>query len=126
MAHFAKLDKDNFVTAVHVVNNDILLDEDGNESEQKGIEFLTELHGHEKWKQTSYNGNFRKAYAQIGAKYDEGLDMFLPYCPYPSWKFDYNTFQWNPPVETPEDVDGFDWKWLEVNKEWIKAARPTE
>jgi len=122
MAHFAKLDENNIVTAVEVVNNDVLLDESGNESEQKGINFLKEIYGHEKWKQTSYNRSFRKTYAHIGAKYDHYLDVFIPYCGYPSWKFDYNTFQWSPPISKPEDVDGFVWKWFETNKEWIKVA----
>ena len=54
MAHFAKLDENNNVLEVHVVNNDVITI-DGNESEQAGIEFLTELYGHTLWKQTSYN-----------------------------------------------------------------------
>jgi hypothetical protein len=122
MAHFAKLNENNIVTAIYVVNNDVLLDESGNESEQKGINFLKEIYGHEKWKQTSYNKSFRKTYAQIGSEYVENLDVFLPYCGYSSWKFDYNTFQWNPPVPKPEDVDGFSWVWFETNKEWLKVA----
>lgn len=38
MAHFAKLDKNNIVTTVNVVNNNELL-VDGVENEQKGIDF---------------------------------------------------------------------------------------
>jgi hypothetical protein len=45
MAHFAKLDKNNNVLAVHVVVNDVIT-VNGNESEQIGIDFLTGLHGH--------------------------------------------------------------------------------
>jgi hypothetical protein len=76
MAHFAKLDENNVVLAVHVVNNDVLIT-DGVESEQTGIDFLTGLHGHTNWKQTSYNGNFRGTYAGIGYIYDEELDEFV-------------------------------------------------
>jgi hypothetical protein len=45
MAHFAKLDENNKVLAVHVVVNDVIT-VDGVESEQVGIDFLTGLHGH--------------------------------------------------------------------------------
>jgi hypothetical protein len=39
MAHFAELDDNNIVKQVIVVHNNELLDESGNESEQKGIDF---------------------------------------------------------------------------------------
>ena len=52
MAHFAKLDSDNNVIDIVVVNNDVLGDP---ESEATGITFLTNLTGHSSWKQCSYN-----------------------------------------------------------------------
>lgn len=76
MAHFAKLDDNNVVIAVHVVNNEILVVDDV-ESEQAGIDFLTQLHGHTNWKQTSYNNNFRGKYAGIGDVYDLETDTFV-------------------------------------------------
>lgn len=78
MAHFAKLDENNRVLAVHVVNNDVITI-DGIESEQVGIDFLTNLHGHSSWKQTSYNGSFRGIYAGIGMKYNPEQDIFEPF-----------------------------------------------
>ena len=60
MAHFAKLDENNIVIEVHVVNNNVLL-EDGVEVPQKGIDFLNELFKETStWVQTSYNGNIIK------------------------------------------------------------------
>ena len=44
MAHFAKLDEYNTVTEVVVVNNNVIT-VNGNESEQLGIDFLTNLFG---------------------------------------------------------------------------------
>lgn len=80
MAHFAQLDENNIVTGVLVVNNEKLIDENGNESEQKGIDFLKGLFGQDtKWVQTSYNGNFRGKYAGIGDWYDEENDKFVSY-----------------------------------------------
>jgi hypothetical protein len=77
MAHFAQLDENNIVTKVIVVSNDELIDENGIESEVKGIAFCRSLFGEEtRWVQTSYNGNFRGVYAAIGFGYDANLDLF--------------------------------------------------
>lgn len=123
MAHFAKLDKDNNVISVHPVDNDVIII-DGSESEQAGIDFLTNLYNHDLWKQTSYNKNFRKNYASPGYKYDAVFDAFIPPRPYPSWKLNYTTFQWDPPVPAPEDGEDYIWKWSELNKEWVKFSVP--
>ncbi|CAB4149171.1 hypothetical protein UFOVP534_50, partial [uncultured Caudovirales phage] len=65
MAHFAELNENNKVTQVIVVHNNELLDENGNELEQKGIDFCVNLFGGI-WVQTSYNATIRKNYAGIG------------------------------------------------------------
>ncbi len=121
MAPFAKLDENNNVVNVVSVSNDILI-VNGVESEQAGIDFLTELYGYSLWKQTSYNKNFRKNYAGVGYKDDPDFDAFIPPQLYPSWKLDYTTYQWVPPVTMPEITEEYTWKWSEINKEWIKVA----
>lgn len=94
MAHFAKLDDNNKVLAVHVVNNNVIT-VDGNESEEAGIAFLSELHGHSSWKQTSYNGSFRRNFAGIGMNYLPELDAFIdPKC-HEEATLDETTCQWN-------------------------------
>lgn len=75
MAHFAELDETNTVKQVIVVHNNELVDENGIESEQKGIDFCVNLFGG-KWIQTSYNSNFRGTYAGIGMIYDPVNDEF--------------------------------------------------
>ena len=78
MAHFAWLDEMNVVTCVSTVDNDNLLDADGNENEQVGISYLTQVHGiGYVWKQTSFNDNFRGRYAGVGMIYDAELDEFV-------------------------------------------------
>jgi hypothetical protein len=119
MAHFAKLDDNNVVVSVHVVNNDVITI-DGNESEQAGIDFLTNLHGHSKWKQTSYNGNIRKRYAGIGYSYDEALDAFITPKPFPSWSFNQITCDWDAPVAKPSDSKTYAWD--EVSQSWIETV----
>jgi len=119
MAHFAKLDGGNTVIAVHVVNNDVITI-DGVESEQKGIDFLSDLHGHTLWKQTSYNGTFRKNYAGIGFTYDPDRDAFIPPKPYDSWVLNEITCQWECPVAYP--TDGKMYAWFEPNQQWIEVT----
>jgi hypothetical protein len=66
MAHFARVEN-NIVCGVIVVNNEVLLDENGTEQESIGIDFCKSLYGpHTEWVQTSYNGNFRSKYATSG------------------------------------------------------------
>lgn len=117
MAHFARLDENNVVIAVHVVHNNELLDENGNESEEKGVSFLTNLHKYPHWKQTSYNGNIRKNYAGIGYTYDVQRDSFIPPRPYASWVLNEDTCTWQPPVPYPDD--GKQYQWDEPTTSWI-------
>jgi hypothetical protein len=116
MAHFAKLDENNSVIQVIVVNNDVLLDANGNESEQLGQEFCTQLLGGN-WVQTSYNANFRKNYAGTGHTYDLELDAFIPPSPFPSWVLDTATCQWAAPLPYPDDGESYSWD--EGTQSWI-------
>ena len=90
MAHFAQLDGGNVVTAVIVVSNDDLLDENGVEQETLGIAVCESVVGVGPWVQTSYNGNFRKRYAGIGFTYDAERDAFI--APKPD---DDNEYTWD-------------------------------
>jgi hypothetical protein len=122
MAHFAKLDENNIVLAVHVVNNDVIT-VDGVESEQVGVDFLTDLYGHTLWKQTSYNGTIRKNYAGVGYKYDASRDAFIPPQPWASWILNETTCQWEAPVPYPTDSKRYGW--FEPNQQWIEITGPT-
>jgi len=75
MAHFAELDENNVVLRVTVVDNSVLLDENGIEQEALGLTHLEHLGG--RWVQTSYNKTFRKNYAAIGYTYDAQRDAFI-------------------------------------------------
>ena len=120
MAHFAQLDSTNNVIRVEVVNNNVITDADGNEQEQVGIDFLTNLYGGVGWyKQTSYNGNFRKNYANVGGVYDSVRDAFIPPKPYASWTLVEDTCQWKPPSAMPDDGKRYEWdedttSWKEI------------
>lgn len=95
MAHFAELDSNNVVLRVVVVDNLMLID-NGQELEAKGIAFCKQLFGGDSvWIQTSYNGNFRKHYAGIGYTYDQRLDAFIGVKPQgEGWTLDESACVW--------------------------------
>lgn len=76
MAHFAQLDENNGVVQVIVVANNDCIDSDGNESEEIGVAFCSQLLGG-RWVQTSYNNSIRKQYAGLGFTYNEESDVFV-------------------------------------------------
>lgn len=119
MAHFAKLDNNNIVTEVIVIDNSILLDENNIEQEQLGVEYCQSLFGGN-WQQTSYNSNIKGTYAGVGYKYDEELDRFIPSQPFPSWILTED-FVWESPVPCPP-VDGtVAYDWDEKTTSWVES-----
>ena len=129
MARFAKVDKDNIVQTVHVVENKNLLNDQGEEEEVIGINFLIKVHGEEigfTWIQSSYNTRggvhsdgktpFRKNHAGIGFTYDETRDAFIPPKPYDSWTLNEDTCQWDAPTAYPDD--GKIYTWNEDTQAW--------
>jgi len=71
MAHFAKINSDNIVEEIIVVNNETATDE------ATGVAFCKSLFGEDtNWVQTSYNNNFRGIFAGVGMTYDPVEDIF--------------------------------------------------
>jgi len=126
MAHFAKIGTDNIVEDIVKVADESILDENGVEQEQLGIDFLTTLTRHTNWKQASYNTiggvywerdeqgkvtvpssdqskAFRKNYPIRGGVYDETRDAFYEKQVYPSWTLNETTCIWEAPIPRPSD-----------------------
>ena len=103
MAHFAKIDNTNTVTAVIVAEQDFI------NSGKVGDSFL--------WVQTSYNGNFRKIYAGVGYQYDKTRDAFIAPKPYASWILNEDTCIYEAPVAYPNDGESYTWNESIVNWE---------
>ncbi len=131
MAHFTKLDENNLVLEVILVGNEILLDSNGIESEELGINFLIQWSGgYSNWKQTSYNTYggvhvlggtpLRKNYAGIGFTYDSVRDAFIPPKPFASWLLNENTCQWESPIPSPND--GKYYVWDETTTSWVEVT----
>ncbi len=128
MAHFAKLNAENYVIFVTVARD---------EDENREVE-ISELSG-EIYKRTSYNTRggvhyqadnntpsldqskaFRKNYAGIGYYYDEIRDAFIPPKPFPSWTLNEDTCLWESPIPYPNDGKMYQWNeetgnWEEIN-----------
>jgi hypothetical protein len=117
MGHYAKIDENNVVTQVVVVDNKDMADAFGVEKEHIGAAHLEKILGGT-WKQTSYNGNIRKNYAGIGYTYRADIDAFVPVKPFNSWVLNESTAQWEAP--TPMPTDGKMYSWDEATTNWVE------
>ena len=119
MAYFAKLDGNNMVLDVNVVDNQDVQNLPFPESEAVGVEFLKQWSGgYTNWKQTSYNSNFRKNYAGIGFTYNVLRDAFIPPKPHLSWVLVEETCLWAPPVPRPNINGTESYIWDEATISW--------
>jgi hypothetical protein len=129
MAHYAFINSENIVVQVitGVDENVTQIDLDGtsvggsSEAWERFYESLPQFKGLY-CKRTSYSSSIRANFAGIGYFYDPSFDVFIPLRPYPSWKLNYQTFKWEPPVNIPEELEGYVWQWSELNKEWISIS----
>jgi len=128
MAHFVKLNAENYVIFVTVARD---------EDENREVEISQETG--EIYKRTSYNTRggihyqadnntpsldqskaFRKNYAGIGYYYDSIRDAFIPPKPFPSWILNEQTCLWQSPIPYPNDGKMYQWNeetgnWEEIN-----------
>ena len=113
MAHFAELNSNKEVIRVLVFSNEDINNHGGDLSIQaeQWVESSTpHIEGGVSWKQTSYNGNFRKQYAGIGNIFNSDLNMFIFKQPNgPGWTLDSNG-DWQPgntyPTITTYEING--------------------
>ena len=121
MAHFAKINEENIVTDVVVVDES---------QEHRGEDFLAnDLGFGGRWIQTSYNTKLgqhlnggiplRKNYACVGYIYDPIRDAFYQQQPYPSWVFDEDKCCWNSPIPAPISELVYDWN--EETQSWVEV-----
>jgi hypothetical protein len=116
MAYFAQIDDNGTVLQVIAVSNADAPDPAPEHSEPLGQAFIASLGLTGEWRQTSYNGNFRKAYAGPGWQYDVEADVFIAPQPFPSWSLDAN-HDWQPPTPMPEE--GGPYAWDEDTLAWV-------
>ena len=134
MARFAKIDENNTVIEVVVIDDWNCAGSNGQDNEEVGNTFLKNLYGQNtNWKKTSINTiggvhydvntgqpsadqtkAYRKNCANPGMIYDSGRDAFLWPQPFPSWTLNETTCQWEPPIPNTHSLA----TWNEENQSW--------
>ena len=119
MSHFAKINSDNIVEQVIVIEQEVL--NTGHWGDPAS------------WVQTSYNTHggvhvnggtpLRKNFAGIGYTYDAGRDAFIPPKPFNSWVLNEDTCLWDAPTPMPVE-EGKIFVWNEDTTSWIEF-KPT-
>jgi hypothetical protein len=120
MTHFAKIDENNIVTQVLVIDQETI------NTGHFGDPSL--------FVQTSYNTKggvhygpdgqpdggvaLRKNYAGIGYVYDPQRDAFYVTQPFPSWTLNEDTCYWEAPIPMP--TDGKIYQWNEPTMSWAE------
>jgi hypothetical protein len=123
MAHYARLNEDNMVIDINVIDND----QEEELGESGIVEWLLAVWGGVDWKKTSYNTlanvhslggtPFRKNYSGIGFTFDSERDAFIPPKPFPSFILNEDTCQWESPVPRPDNDKDYDWN--EDTTSWV-------
>ena len=109
MAHYARVNSDNIVTYVTPIPNEMIIDENGVEHEERALDHLYSTIPDsvgDRCIQTSYNNNFRKRHASLGYTWNEELNAFIPPQPFASWTLNTKTANWEPPIPMPELIEG--------------------
>ena len=131
--NFAKIDSENRVKSIHVVDHADCQDENGEISDAVGIAYLTKIHGHSVW---------QPVVGHVGRMYHYSPTYNLFYSPrvFDSWTLDEAAGKWISPVtfpialdysitiDNPEDEDHgktitvqHEPKWDEANQRWISG-----
>lgn len=121
MAHFAKINSENMVENVLVIEQEMI--DTGHWGDPAS------------WIQTSYNTYggvhalggtpLRKNFAGRGFTYDPIRDAFIPPKRYASWVLNEDTCLWEAPVPRPV-IEGKRFIWNEDTTSWIELNPPTE
>ena len=122
MAHFAKLNSSSFVVDIVVLTNETLLDGQGNETEQLGIDYLKSLTGHDDWTQASYNAGFRVIYPSIGDYYNIEKNRFEPQKTHEDYIWKEESYSWEHPLKDQKHEEGFVLN--EATQEWVDFKGP--
>jgi hypothetical protein len=123
MAHFAKLDENNVVLDILVVDNSDINGLPFPESEAVGVAYLNNFLPPATYKQTSYNSNFRYRYAMIGGVFlpdAEEAGVFVDWKEDPNFIWKADTYEWIPPVPCPDD--GVRYCWNILRQKWTPLA----
>ena len=115
MIVFGKLDENNIVLNVIVVDQKDTSDENGQIVESIGQAFCESITG---WPAAQWvmESEDKKNAIGVGMEWDSVNKIFWTPQPYPSWTLDKDTYYWKPPSSIPDD--GKKYIWNEQEKKW--------
>tara|TARA_R110000751_G_scaffold307468_1_gene428844 strand:+ start:618 stop:1043 length:426 start_codon:yes stop_codon:yes gene_type:complete len=119
MKYFARIDENNLVLNIDVLNDAVAPDE------ATGITFLKTFYKEPNatWKSCNKGeGAALGTRAHIGGVWDEINEGFWSPQPYPSWIKNNSTWKWEAPVAFPTIADDYSVRWDEDNLLW-KATK---
>jgi hypothetical protein len=111
--HFAKLDDNDMVLAVIVV-----------EWGKAGDAFVATLPG--RWVESTADGTISKNVAGRGYKHDAAKKGFVPPRPFASWTLNEQKLEWVSPAPRLKDAQGKEddeQKWDEAEQKWKKPVK---
>jgi len=122
MALFAELNENNVITKVIVVDDNDVINNGGNKSQQ-AADYIKNKFGtnqNYKWVQSSDDKSFRLNIAVVGGDYLENEDIFRPAKYFPSWAWNSEILDWQSPIgakpTAPENSTFI--KWTESETTW--------
>jgi hypothetical protein len=127
MAHFAQLDSDNRVINTIFIDNSVLLDDEGNESEDLGLAHIQAHHAQPgtTWKQYSIRSNMRGHSAEIGGYYLPETDTYTSYKTHPTWVLKDDNYTWKAPIDPPTGIGTMQtYFWNDVTGNWSVVDMP--
>ena len=110
MAHFAKLNSNNEVEKITRISNDLVTPYGTVGSQDRvnlNIEQWINRAFKGRYKQCSYNANFRGVYPGKGDTHNEEQDQFVTLAPFDSWSYNYTEHRWKAPITHP-NITQFD------------------
>lgn len=125
MASYAELNQNNKVLRVLKIDNNLILDENGDENDELGKQLCRQFTGSSnQFVKTSATAAIRGKFASVDSYYLPEYDEFTSPQPYPNWIFSRELDKWIPPIPKPELEEGYDAMWSQLDNEWIVEELP--
>jgi hypothetical protein len=83
-------------------------------------EFINSLPDYDLWVASSISDT--KKLADKNDTYDIDNNTFTSTKPYESWTFDNTSWQWQPPIEIPNQINEEVYQWNEENNNWEEVS----
>lgn len=125
MASYAELNPENRVLRVIKIDNNLILDENGEEDDDLGRQLCKQFTGSKnQFVKTSATAAIRKRFASVDSYYLPEYDEFTSPQPHSNWIYVRELDNWIPPISKPEVEEGYSATWSQSTNEWIISELP--